>query len=239
MTWRHLTGACGALCLASLCAFAFATGAAAQSAAPADAHSHSGKNNAQQQASSAKQNSASPSLRKLAAEHKVITTEDLEKPQAGNSYHLKTASGSPSPDAAQCDAECATEAREIAGFGPDRLGEWDTQFITAKHSLASNTEWRRVYFEALQKTRMYCTFQEQQGKAQAPTGNDYHSRYERAKQEKHEDDMSHTLTLGVQSAVAQINRLIDEADESEPVRAAIMRVLAGRLFNQCASLADP
>lgn len=186
--------------------------------------------------------SASPAranLRELAAEHKVITTDDLEKPQAETKYHLKAASESPSSDAARCDAECATEAREIAGFGPDRLGEWDAQFIAAKHSLASNPEWRRVYFEALQKTRMYCTFQDQQEKAQPPTGNDYRSRYERAKQEHYENDMNRTLSMAVLGAVTQINRLIEDADESEPARAAIMRVLAGRIFNQCASLVDP
>lgn len=182
---------------------------------------------------------ARTNLRKLAAERKIITTDDLEKAQAGKSYHLKEASESPSSDAAQCDAECATEARESAGFGPDRLGEWDAQFIAAKHSLASNPEWRRAHFEALQKTRMYCTFQDQQEKAQPPAGNDYHSRSERAKQEQYEDDMDRTLSMGVQSAAAQINRLIEDADESEPVRAAIMRVLARRIFSQCASLTDP
>ena len=182
---------------------------------------------------------ARTNLRKLAAEHKVITTEDLETPQAGKNYHLKAVSESPSPDAARCDAECASEAREISGFGIDRLGEWDVQFIAAKQWLASSAEWRRAYFEALQKTRMYCTFQGQQDKARPPTGNDYRSRYERARQEQYEDNMNRTLSIGVQNAAAQISRLIDDADEREPVRAAVMRVLAGRIFNQCAGLYDP
>ena len=190
------------------------------------------------QAVATKEAPARANLRKLAVEHKVITTDDLERPQAGKRYHLKTASESPSRDPARCDAECASDAREIAGFGLDRLGEWEAQFIAAKHWLASSEEWRRAYFEALQKTRMYCTFQDQQEKAQPPTGNDYRSRYERARQEQYEDNMNRTISIGVQNAAAQINGLIGDAGGREPVRAAIMRVLAGRIFNQCANL-DP
>lgn len=51
--------------------------------------------------------------------------------------------------------------------------------------------------------------------------------------------MNRTLGMGVQNAAAQINRLIEEASEREPARAAVMSVLAGRIFNQCASLYDP
>src|SRR6185437_15541279 len=230
----------------AVCVFALSFGLAASSSAaqatapPAKAAPVSTRTTATtKQAATSREAPARPNLRKLAAEHKIITTEDLEKPQVSKSYHLKTTSESPSPDAARCDAECESEAREISGFGLDRLGEWDAQFIVAKHSLASSDEWRRAYFEALQKTRMYCTFQDQQEKAQPPTGNDYRSRYERARQEQYEDNMNRTLSMGVQNATAQISRLIDDAGEREPVRAAIMRVLAGRIFNQCVRLYDP
>jgi superfamily I DNA/RNA helicase len=36
-----------------------------------------------------------------------------------------------------------------------------------------------------------------------------------------------------------MDRMIDEAQQTEPVRAAIMRVLAQRIFDQCASSYDP
>lgn len=228
-----------ALCVFAVTVCLWVNSSAAQSTPPPTKTESDGKTASTKQPVKKIEIPARTNLRKLAAEHKVITTEDLEKPEAGKNYHLKAASESPSPDPARCDAECAFEARDIAGFGIDRLGEWDAQFIAAKQWLTSSYEWRRAYFEALQKTRMYCTFQDQQEKAQPPTGNDYRSRYERAKQEKYEDEMNRTLGMGVQNAAAQINRLIEEASEREPARAAVMSVLAGRIFNQCASLYDP
>ena len=137
----------------AICVLAFSfclslNSSAAQSTAPPAKTAPSNSATASAKQPNAKAASlARANLRKLAAEHKVITTDDLEKPQTGTKYHLKMASESTSSDAAQCDAECATKAREVAGFGPDRLGEWDVQLIAAKHSLASNPEWRRVYFE--------------------------------------------------------------------------------------------
>lgn len=177
-------------------------------------------------------------LQKLAAQHKVITTEDLENPRAQKNYHLKQASEAPSSDPAECDAECASEARELAGFGLDRLGEWDVQLIAARHSLATDALWRHAYFDAFQKAKMYCALQKQQETAVPPSGNDYRSRMERARQEQYVSDMNHTLTTSLQGLSTQISLLIDRAQETEPVRAAIMSVLAGRVFSQCASL-DP
>jgi hypothetical protein len=182
---------------------------------------------------------APSNLRKRAADHKVITTEDLENPHAQKHYRLEKSNEAPSSDPAECDAECAAEAREVAGFGLDRLGEWNVQLIAARHSLATDAEWRRAYFDAFQKTKMYCALQKQQETAVPPSGNDYHSRMERARQEQYFNDMNHTLTTSLQGLSTQISQLIERSQETEPVRAAIMSVLAGRVFSQCASLIDP
>lgn len=72
-----------------------------------------------------------------------------------------------------------------------------------------------------------------------PSGNDYRSRMERARQEQYVSDMNHMLSTNLQGLRSRINGLIGDAQTTEPARAAIMRVLAGRIFNQCAALADP
>jgi hypothetical protein len=86
---------------------------------------------------------------------------------------------------------------------------------------------------------MYCTFLDQQRKAPPPSGNDFQSQFERAKQDQYTSDMDHTLNVGVQGVRTNMDRMIDEAQQTEPVRAAIMRVLAQRIFDQCASSYDP
>jgi hypothetical protein len=229
-----------------LCALLFAallfcvcpTIKAVQSSAPPAAPTASEKPAPKQSASDSK-TPPPPSLQKLAARHKVITNEDLENPHAQKHYRLEKSNEAPSSDPAECDAECAAEAREVAGFGLDRLGEWNVQLIAARHSLATDAEWRRAYFDAFQKTKMYCALQKQQETAVPPSGNDYHSRMERARQEQYFNDMNHTLTTSLQGLSTQISQLIERSQETEPVRAAIMSVLAGRVFSQCASLIDP
>jgi len=206
--------------------------AAQSSAAPAS------EKPAVKQSAGENKTAAPSNLQKLAAQHKVITTEDLQNPHARKNYHLEKSHEAPLSDPAECDAECAAEARALAGFGLDRLGEWDVQLIAAKHSLATDALWRHAYFDAFQKAKMYCALQKQQETAVPPSGNDYRSRMERARQEQYVNDMSHTLTTSLQGVSTQISQLIERSQETEPVRAAIMSVLAGRVFSQCASL-DP
>lgn len=191
-------------------------------------------------ASSNQNNHPAPNLKKLAQEHKVITTEDLE---ASHSKEKKQdqfvkASGKASSDPASCDADCADEARAEASMGPDQEGEWQAQFSAALHYLSADATWRYAYSNGLQKAQMYCSLQEQLRKAPPPSGNDYRSRVERAKREQYAEDMNHTLSVGLQGTSTQMTNMISEAWKTDPVRASIMSVLAGRIFNQCADLAD-
>lgn len=183
-------------------------------------------------------NHPASNLKKLAQEHKVITTDDLEasrskekKPQE----FAKTA-GKAQADPAACDADCADEARDEAGMGPDREGEWQAQFSAALHYLSGDATWRYAYTHGLQNAQTYCSFQEQLRKAPPPSGNDYRSRMERAKQEQYAHDMNHTLSVGLQGTRTQMNILIEDAEKTDPVRAAVMSVLAQRIFNQCTDL---
>lgn len=186
-------------------------------------------------------NHPAPNLKKLAQQHKVITTDDLEGLHSKErKYPLAKYSGKASSDPALCDADCAAEAREEAEMGPEREGDWQAQFSAAKHYLSGDVNWRYAYMNGLQKAQMYCTFQGQLRKAPPPSGNDYQSRVERAKREQYEEDMDHTLSVGLQGVSTQMNNMIAEAQKTDPVRAAIMSVLARRIFNQCGDLAyDP
>jgi hypothetical protein len=173
--------------------------------------------------------------------HKVVTTEDLEKSHSNPQtvHRLEKVHESPASDTAVCDAECTAEARNEIGMGLSHEGEWQAQLMTAKHNLAADAEWRNTYADGLRKIQMYCTFLDQQRKAPPPSGNDFRSQFERAKQDQYISDMDHTLSAGVQEVRTNMNRMIDEAQKIEPVRAAIMRVLMQRIFDQCAGSYDP
>lgn len=235
-------GAAGVFCLSGLILSVFSTAAAQSASSSASAtHQASTTKTAVKQGAPEEKPSSSSNLRKLVETHKVITAEDLEKPRSNpqKEHHLEKVHESPASDPTVCDAECSAEARNEIGMGLSQEGEWQAQLTTAKHNLAADAEWRNAYADGLRKVQTYCTFLNQQRKAPPPSGNDFQSQFERAKQDQYISDMDHTLSVGVQSVRANMNRMIDEAQQTEPVRAAIMRVLAQRIFDQCAGSDDP
>ncbi len=167
--------------------------------------------------------------------HHVITDEDMA------AYHSRNPDGSLNggkstrgiPATGLCDDECAEEARQMMGFGPDREGEWRIQLATARKSLGEDTEWPAAYAQAARAVETYCTFQYQQEAAALPSGNDWASQVERAKREKYAEEMGRVLMQNVTNANARVNQLIQQAEDGEPVRAAIMRVLASRVTDSC------
>lgn len=191
---------------------------------------------------SSEQGNHPANLKKLAQEHKVITTDDLGAlhSKEREQHSLAKSNGKALSDPASCDADCAAEARDQVGMGPDQEGEWQAQLSAALHFLSEDTAWRYAYMNGLRKAKMYCTFQEQLRKTPVPSGNDYRSGVERARREQYADDMDHTLSMGLQGARTQMDNLVTNAQKTDPVRAAVMGVLAERVFNQCADLSyDP
>lgn len=184
---------------------------------------------------------AKPDLQQMLKSHEVITTDDLKATQFGAARKFQSTeiSEAPSRDPAQCDAECAAEAREELGMGPSQEGEWQAQLAAARQTLAADNEWRSAYVGAFDQVHRYCVFQDQVRKAPAPSGTDYQSAHERAKQEQDISDMNRVLGQGVSGAAAQMERLSNAAEPIEPVRAAIMQVLAARVLNQCPCGCDP
>lgn len=124
-------------------------------------------------------------------------------------------------------------------MGPSQEGEWHAQLAAARHALAADQRWRAAYVDGFDKVHRYCVFQDQIRKAPPPSGNDYLSAYERAKQEQSVSDMNRVLGQGVSGAAAQMERLSGAAQPIDPVRAAIMRVLAARVLKQCPCGCDP
>jgi hypothetical protein len=190
------------------------------------------------QAPSEKQadDSAAPAQPKRA--RKVITNDDLDADRARASAAGEKSSGG-IPATGMCDAQCAEEAREMTGMGPEREGEWQVQLAAARRNLSADTQWSGAYWQATQAVRNFCTFQYQQQAAALPSGSDFQSRVERARRQKYAEEMGRVLGQTVANASARIERLIQEAGDAEPVRAAIMRVLSSRLTNSCDDSDDP
>jgi hypothetical protein len=233
---------CAGFAVALFCFALTPLRAPAQSAASTSSQ----ETNNRTSAASAKNDSTSaqtpqPNLKQKLKAHRVITTDDIQAAHSGaaRQFQTKEIAEEPSRDPALCDAECAAEAREESGLGQAQEGEWQAQLAAARLALGADSDWRAVYVDGFDKAHRYCVFQDQVRKAPPPSGTDYQSRYERAKQEQQISDMNRMLEQGVSGAAAQMERLADEAQAIDPVRAAIMRVLAARVLNQCPCGCDP
>jgi hypothetical protein len=165
---------------------------------------------------------------------KVITNEDLEAHRGRQDGDV--AAGYKSvhaiPGTGACDDDCAEQARQIAGIGPEQEGQWQFQLAAARRNLAADTQWPGAYMELSGAVKTYCTFIRQQRAAPLPSGNDYMSQVERARRQKDAEDMQRALGQRVANAEGEINRLVQQASD-EPVRAAIMQTLASRLDDSC------
>jgi hypothetical protein len=165
----------------------------------------------------------------------VVTNDDINADRArhDDGFDGGARKAHAIPGTGVCDDQCADEAREMAGFGPDQDGEWQFALTAARRNLAADTAWPGAYVTLSRAVSQYCTFQQQVQMTAVPSGNDYSSQVERAKRQKYVEDMSRVLGQNVTNANAQIERMAQEAEESEPARGAIMRVLAGRVNDSC------
>jgi hypothetical protein len=165
---------------------------------------------------------------------RVITNDDINADRARHHDGLGGADrAQPTEGTGICDEECADEARQMTEFGPDQDGEWRFALTAARRNLAQDAAWPGAYVTLARAVKTYCTFQQQLQRTAVPSGNDYMSQVERAKREKYAEDMGRVLGQSVSSANAQIDRMAQQADASEPARAAIMRVLAQHLNDSC------
>jgi hypothetical protein len=166
---------------------------------------------------------------------RVITNDDIHAARARHDDGFAGGAGNAPGSAGTgiCDDPCADEARQMTAFGPDQDGAWRFALTAARRNLAQDTAWPGAYVTLARAVKTYCTFQQQLQLTAVPSGNDYMSRVERAKREKYAEDMGRVLGQSVSYANAQIDRMAEQAEESEPARAAIMRVLAEHVNDSC------
>lgn len=165
----------------------------------------------------------------------IITNDDINADRArhndgfggGRNTHGIAGTG-------ECDDQCADQARDMAGFGPDQEGEWRFALTEARRNLAADRAWPGAYVTLARAMKTYCTFQQQVQATAAPSGDDYGSRVERERHDQYVEDMGRVLSQTVDNAKAQIERMAQQADDNEePARGAIMRVLAQRVNDSC------
>ena len=168
--------------------------------------------------------------------HKVITNDDIA---ADHARALgKGAGGGKAgpqvPESSACDAGCAAEARDMSGYGPEHEGEWQFLLAAARRNLAADKQWAAAQRELANAVQNLCTFEYQQQVAVPPSGSDWQSLVDRAQRQKEVENMTRMLNQNLSNANARMGRLIQQADEAEPVRGAIMQVLASRINDSCA-----
>ena len=233
--WRLLLPLAGIFLVAAL-----RTGIAAQSvppppapAAPASAAAPSAIPPAAPAKQPAAQQSAATS--NAPKKRKVFTDDDVPALRAKGGLANDDGAGS-APiygSTGVCDADCEQKIKEIVGIAPEQEGEWKLQITAARREVGEDRQWRELYWKGQQTMHNFCSLQTQMENVPEPSGNDYQSRLERARQQKQFEDANRSVNQQLQNVLAEINQYIRPFIHSEPVRAAFMGVTAAHLFETC------
>ncbi|HTB93881.1 MAG TPA: hypothetical protein VK728_13690 [Candidatus Sulfotelmatobacter sp.] len=158
----------------------------------------------------------------------VITNEDLE-PHSGND--AKDGSFIPGEGSLlTCDSSCEQTARNELGYDSDNEAEWRVQIVRARRDLLEDTAWRGLLSQSVQQTNHYCNFLLQQSQQTAPSGNDYNSRTQQARNANYFENMGRTLRQGLESLTNRMQEHIQEVRLLSPARAAMMNAQATRIL---------
>jgi hypothetical protein len=177
-------------------------------------------------------NSTAP---KAPKKHKVFTDDDVSALRAkshlandedGGAATIYGATGA-------CDADCEAEVKEKLGITPEQEGEWKLQLTAARREIGEDHAWATLYAKGQQTMRNVCTLRTQIANAAVPSGNDYQSQLERAKQQKMFDDEAAAMGQQMENSIAAMNQHITPFSASEPVRATMMAAIGERLFSDC------
>jgi hypothetical protein len=180
-----------------------------------------------------KQAAAQDNANAAKAAKKVFTDDDVSALRAKSRLANDDA-----PDSAMiygavgaCDAECEEEVKAKIGAAPEEEGEWKLQLTAARREIGEDHAWRELYAKGQQTMRTVCGLRAQIENARMPSGGDYQSRLERAKQQKMFEDEAAMMNQQMANGVAAMNQHTAQFSEREPVRAGIMAVIGERLFN--------
>lgn len=181
----------------------------------------------------AAQQTANPT--KAPKKHKVFTDDDVPALRAKGGLANDDDAGSAMiyGSTGNCDADCEQKIKKIVGIAPEQEGEWKLQLTAARREVGEDQQWRELYSKGQQTMRIFCGLRVQEENAVAPSGNDYQSRLERAKQLKAFEDAEHSVGQQLQNVLSSINQYVEPFSHREPVRAAMMGVTAEKLFNTC------
>jgi hypothetical protein len=164
----------------------------------------------------------------------VITNEDLEPHSANGPNDGKFIAGEGS--LLTCDAACEQAARNELGYDSDNEAEWRVQIVRARRDLLDDTAWRGLLSQAVQQTKYYCNFLLQESQQTAPSGNDYNSRAQRARNANYFENMGRTLQQGLESLTNRMQEHIQEVRVLSPARAAMMTAQATRIMDRTCEL---
>lgn len=160
----------------------------------------------------------------------VITNEDLEPHSANGTKDDKFHPGEGS--LLTCDSSCEQAARNELGYDSDNEAEWRVQIVRARRDLVEDAAWRGLLSQAVQQTKYYCNFLLQESQQTAPSGNDYSSRSQRARNADYFENMGRTLRQGLESLTNRMQEHIQEVRVLSPARAAMMNAQATRILNR-------
>jgi len=177
-----------------------------------------------------------PNATKTAKKHKVFTDDDVFALRAKGGLANDDDAGSAMIYGAigACDADCEQEIKAKLEITPEQEGEWKLQLTAARREIGEDRPWRELYAKGQQTMRTVCALRVQIENASAPSGNDYQSRLERAKQQKMFEDEATAMGQQMSNSIAAMNQHIVQFSAREPVRAAMMAAIGERLFNDCA-----
>jgi hypothetical protein len=236
-SWRVIFAAAGFFLVG-----AFGGGAAAQSVAPIPAPAPAGipasaAPVAAPPATPAKQPAAQENANatKTAKKHKVFTDDDVFALRAKGGLANDDDAGSAMIYGAigACDANCEQEIKEKLEITPEQEGEWKLQLTAARREIGEDRVWRDIYAKGQQIMHNVCNLRVQIQNTAVPSGNDYQSRLERAKQQKMFEDEATAMGQQMSNSIAAMNQHIVQFSAREPVRAAMMAAIGERVFNDC------
>ena len=164
----------------------------------------------------------------------VITNEDLEPHSPNGQKDDKFLPGEGS--LLLCDSSCEQAARNELGYDSDNEAEWRVQIVRARRDLVEDAAWRGLLSQAVQQTKYYCNFLLQESQQTAPSGNDYNSRSQRARNANYFESMGRTLQQGLESLSNRIQEHIQEVRVLSPARAAMMTAQATRILERACEL---
>jgi hypothetical protein len=132
-----------------------------------------------------------------------------------------------------CDLECEQEVKNEMQVTPEQEGEWKLQMTAARREIGEDRQWRELYGKGQQVLKWVCTLHDQEINVPLPSGNDYQSRLERARQQKMFEEQELASERQMQNLQFGMSQYIQQISASEPVRAVMMDVIARRLFDRC------